>query len=65
VRIATQGDPCNDSREWVCSVVGSLVGLLVSKSCHTKQKDGYSLATNDPNNNRINWIWLSKKIGLN
>ena len=21
--------------------------------------------TNDPNNNHINWIWMSKKIGLN
>ena len=45
-------------------LVGSLVGLLVGKSYHTKQKDGYSLPTNDPNNNRINWIWMSKKIGL-
>ena len=45
-------------------LVGSLVGLLVGKSYHTKQKDGYSLPTNDPTNNRNNWIWLSKKIGL-
>ena len=28
--------------------MGLLVGLLVGKSYHTKQKDGYSLATNDP-----------------
>ena len=41
-----------------------LVGLLVGKSYHTKQKDVYSLPTNDPTNNRINWIWMSKKIGL-
>ena len=45
-------------------LVGSLVGLLVGKSYHTKQKDGYSLPTNDPTNNRINRIWMSKKIGL-
>ena len=45
-------------------LVGSLVGLLVGKSYHTKQKDGYSLPTNDPTNNRTNWIWTSKKIGL-
>ena len=46
-------------------LVGSLVGLLVGKSYHTKQKDGYSLPTNDPTNNRIDWIWMSKKTGLN
>ena len=46
------------------SLVGSLVGLLVGKSYHTKQTEGYSLTTNDPTNNRINWIWMSKKIGL-
>ena len=46
-------------------LVGSLVGLLVGKSYHTKQKDGYSLPTDDPTNNHINWIWMSKKIGLN
>ena len=49
-------------------LVGSLVGLLVGKSYHTRQnsiqKDGYSLPTNSPTNNRINWIWMSKKIGL-
>ena len=45
-------------------LVGSLVRLLVGKSYHTKQKDGYSLPTNDPTNNRINWIWMSKKMGL-
>ena len=45
-------------------LVGSLVGLLVGKSYHTRQKDGYSLPTNDPTNNHINWIWMSKKIGL-
>ena len=45
-------------------LVGSLVGLLVGKSYHTKQKDGYSLPTNDSTNNHINWIWMSKKIGL-
>ena len=44
--------------------VGSLVGLLVGKSYHTKQKYGYSLPTNDPFNNHINWIWMTKKIGL-
>ena len=38
-----------------------LVGPLVGKSYHTKEKDGYSL----PTNNHINWIWMSKKIGLN
>ena len=46
-------------------VIGSLVGLLVGKSYHTKQKDGYSSPTKDLTNNRINWIWMSKKIGLN
>ena len=45
-------------------LVGSLVRLLVSKSYHTKQKDGYSLPTNSLTNNRISWIWMSKKIGL-
>ena len=45
-------------------LVGSLVRLLVGKSYHTKQKDGYSLPTNDPTNNSIDWIWRSKKIGL-
>ena len=44
--------------------VGSLVELLVGKSYHTKQKDGYILPTNSPTNNRTNWIWMSKKIGL-
>ena len=44
-------------------LVGLLVGLLFGKS-YTKQKDGYSLSTNDPTNNHINWIWMSKKIGL-
>ena len=43
--------------EWI--LVGSLVGLLVGKSYHTKQKDGYSLQTNDSTNNSINWIWMS------
>ena len=37
---------------------------LVGKSYHTKQKDGYSLPTNDPTNNHINWIWMSENIGL-
>ena len=46
-------------------LVGSLVRLLVGKSYRTKQKDGYSLPTNDPTNNHINWIWMSKKMGLN
>ena len=45
-------------------LVGSLVRLLVGKSYHTKQKDGYSLPTNGPTNNRTNWIWTSKKTGL-
>ena len=45
-------------------LVGSLVRLLVGKSYHSEQKDGYSLPTNDPTNNRTNWIWTSKKIGL-
>ena len=45
-------------------LVGSLVRLLVGKSYHTKQKDGYSLLTNDPTNNGTNWIWTTKKIGL-
>jgi hypothetical protein len=45
-------------------LVGSLVGLLVGKSYRKKQKDGYSLPTNHPIDNRINWIWMSKKIGL-
>ena len=48
----------------VCLLVGSLVRLLVGKSYHTKQKNGYSLLTNDPTNNRTNWIWTTKKIGL-
>ena len=46
-------------------LVGSLVGLLIGKSYHTKQKDGYNLPTNEPTNNSINWIWMSKKIGHN
>ena len=45
-------------------LVGSLIGLLVGKSYHTKQKDGYNSPTSDPTNNRTNWIWMSKKIGL-
>ena len=45
-------------------LVGSLVGLLVGKSYHTKQKDGYNRPTNDPTNNRTNWILMSKKIRL-
>jgi hypothetical protein len=48
----------------VCLLVGSLVRLLVGKSYHTKQKDGHSLPTNAPTNNRTNWIWTSKRIGL-
>ena len=43
-------------------LVGSLVGLLVGKSYHTKQKDGYSLPTYDPTNNHIN---LDEQKGLN
>ena len=35
-------------------LVGLLVRLLVGKSYHTIQKDGYSLPTNDPTNNRTN-----------
>ena len=45
-------------------LVGSLVRLLVGKSCHTKQKDGYNSPTNEPTNNHIHWIWMNKKIGL-
>ena len=45
-------------------LVRLLVGSLVAKSYHTKQKDSYSLPTNTPTNNRINSIWTSKKIGL-
>ena len=45
-------------------LVGLLVRLLVGKSYHTKQKDGYSWLTNDPTNNPTNWIWTTKKIGL-
>ena len=30
----------------------------------TMQQNTNSLPTNDPTNNRINWIWMSKKIGL-
>ena len=37
-------------------LVGSLDRILVGKSYHTKQKDGYSLPTNDPTNNHTNWI---------
>ena len=33
-------------------LVRLLVGLLVGKSYHTKQKDSYSLPTNSPTNNR-------------
>ena len=42
-------------------LVGSLVGLLVGKSYHTKQKDGNNSPTNDPTNNRTNWIWIGLK----
>ena len=45
----------------VCLLVGSLVRLLVGKSYHTKQKDAYSLPTNNPTNNHTNWIWMRKK----
>ena len=45
-------------------LVGSLIGLLVGKSYHTKQKDGNSQPTNSPTSDRINWIWMSTKIGL-
>ena len=45
-------------------LVGSLVGLLLCKSYHTRQKDGYGLPTNCPTNNYIDLIWMSKKIGL-
>ena len=45
-------------------VVGSLIVPLVGKSYHTRSKDGYSLPTNNATNNYINWIWMSKKIGL-
>ena len=45
-------------------LVGSLVRLLIGKSYHKKQKDGYSLPTNSLTNNHISWIWMSKKIGL-
>ena len=41
-----------------------LVGSLVGKSYHTKQKDGYSLPANDPTNNHINWIWMKKDRAL-
>ena len=37
-----------------------LVGSLDGKSYLTKQKDGYSL----PTNNHIIWVWMNKKIGL-
>ena len=47
--------------ELVRLLVGSLVRLLVGKSYHTKQKDGYSLPTNSPTNNHTNSIWMSKK----
>ena len=46
-------------------LVGLLVRLLVGKSYHTKQKDGYSLLSNNPTDNRTNWIRMTKKIGLN
>ena len=45
-------------------LVESLVGQLVGKSYHTREKDGYSLPTNCLTNNRISWVWMSKKIGL-
>ena len=45
-------------------LVGSLVEILVGKSYHTKQRDGYILTSNDPTDNQINWICMSKKIGL-
>jgi hypothetical protein len=45
-------------------LVGSLVRLLVGKSYHTKQKDGYNRPTNDPTNNCTNWILMSKKTRL-
>ena len=43
-------------------LVRLLVGSLVGKSYHTKQKDSNSVSTNSPTNNHINWIWMSKKI---
>ena len=41
-----------------------IISLLIGKSYHTKKKDGYSMPANDPTNNRTNWIWTSKRVGL-
>ena len=43
--------------------INAVISWIISWTIpyHTKQKDGYSLPTNDPTNNRINWIWMRKR----
>ena len=44
-------NPINAIISWIISQT-----ILVGKSYHTQQKDGYSMPTNSPNNIHINWI---------
>ena len=49
----------------ISAIISWIISWTINlQSYHTKQKDGYSLPTNDPTNNGTNWIWTSKKIGL-
>jgi hypothetical protein len=43
---------------------GSLVGLLLPSFCFVMYDLPTNSPTSDPTNNRTNWIWMSKKIGL-
>ena len=45
-------------------LVGLLVGKLLPSFCLVWYDLLTNSPTNDPTNNRINWIWMSKKIGL-
>ena len=46
-------------------LVGSLVVKLSPSFCFVWYDLPTNNLTNDPTNNRTNWIWTSKKIGLN
>jgi hypothetical protein len=45
-------------------LVGSLVGLLSPSFCFVWYDLPTNSPTSDPTNNRTNWIWMSKKMGL-
>ena len=46
-------------------LVGSLVGKLLSSFCFAWYDLPTNSLTNDPTNKRTNWIWMTKRIGLN